>query len=91
MTEGIFWSCTWRFLHFDHLTVGELRAVVDDGERVARIASGAQGRLQDAATVDFDGGRVAANVATEERLTHFRDDIRRANDHTADGDQLIDI
>ena len=54
-------------------------------------AVGAQGRLRDAAALYLHGARATAHVALEERLAHLRDDARRTNHHSTDGDELVDV
>lgn len=64
---------------------------MDDGEGVARVAHGAQGGLHNPAAVDLHSGRIAAHVAAEESLAHFRDDVAGPDNHAANSDELIDI
>lgn len=60
-------------------------------QTVGVVAVAAHGRLGDAPAVHLHPGAVGADLALEERLLHLRDQLRRADHHAVDGDQLIDV
>lgn len=82
---------TWRFLEFDELFVSEGRPVVDEGEGVAGVASGAQSWLTDTTAVHFYRFGEVADAALEECFAHVRDDVACPDDHAIDGNQPVDI
>lgn len=51
----------------------------------------AQGWLSYAASINFHGGRILADMALEKRLSHLRNKGWRSDHHAIDGDELIDI
>lgn len=80
-----------RLLQLDHLLVGELRTIVHHLEAMIRVAVGAQSRLVDTATINLYGRCERAHDTLEEGFAHFGNDVRGANDHATDADQLVDV
>ncbi len=78
-------------LQLDHLFVAELRTIVDHGEGMVGVTMSAESWLSDTASFNLNGGLQVADGATEESRVDLGDEVRRANDHTSDGDQLINI
>lgn len=64
---------------------------MDEGETVVCVAVCAQSRLGNAASVHFSCGCERAYNAFKEGFTHFWDDIRRSDDHSTYGNQLVDV
>jgi len=64
---------------------------VDQRQAVGGVAVAAHGRLGDAPAVHLHAGAEGAHLALEERLLHLGDELRGADHHAADGDQLIDV
>lgn len=83
------WHIVRRFLQLDHLLVGEMTAIVYQIEAVIVVAMCAHCGLGYVTSVDFHGRRERAHNTLEERLSHFRHDVRCSNNHTSDRDQLI--
>lgn len=55
------------------------------------VAVAAHSRLSDAPAIHLYTGAVGAHLALEESLLHLRDELRCADHHAADGDQLINV
>lgn len=68
-----------------------MRAVVNHSEGVRGVAVRAQGRLSDAAAVDFHRRCERAHMAPEKGLAHLGDDVGRSDHHATDGDQLVNV
>ena len=66
-------------------------AVVDERQAVGGVAVPTHSRLRDAPAVHLHAGAVGAHLALEERLLHLGDELRGADHHAADGDELIDV
>lgn len=64
---------TWRFLKFDHLFVGELRAIMDERKAVVRIAISAKRRLRNPPPIQLCCSRKRTHDALEKRFPHFWD------------------
>lgn len=64
---------------------------MDECEGVAGVAVGANCGLSNATSVNLNCGGEGTNMATEEGLAHFRDDVGRANHHATDGDELVNV
>lgn len=60
-------------------------------QAVGGVAVAAHSRLGDAPAIHLHPGGEGAHLALEERLLHLRDELRGADHHAADGDQLIDV
>src|SRR6218665_676161 len=68
-----------------------MRAIVDELERVVRVAVLAQRRFRNPPAFHLDGQRIVADVTQEETLAHFRQERRCPNDHSAYGDKLVNV
>lgn len=68
-----------------------MRPVVDEGEGMVGVAVRAEGRLGDAAALDLDGRLQVTDGASEEGRVDLGNQVRSTDDHTGDGDQLINI
>lgn len=64
---------------------------MNERQAVGVVAVAAHSRLSDAPAVHLHTGAVGAHLALEERLLHLGDQLRSADHHAADGDQLIDV
>lgn len=64
---------------------------MNEGQAVGGVTVATHSRLSDAPTVHLHAGAVGANLALEERLLHLGDELRGADHHAADGDQLINV
>lgn len=64
---------------------------MDERQAVGVVTVAAHSRLGDAPAVHLHAGAEGAHLALEECLLHLRDQLRRSDHHTADGDQLIDV
>ncbi len=78
-------------LALDQLAVVEAAAVVDDDHRLLRAADFALRGLRDAALVELYLRRVLANVALKERCLKVWNDGGGADDHTTEGNELVDV
>lgn len=58
---------------------------------VVVVAVATHGWLGDAAAIHLHAGAEGAHLALEERLLHLWDELRSADHHAAEGDQLIDV
>lgn len=58
---------------------------------VGVVAVTTHSRLGDAPAIHLHAGAVSAHLALEERLLHLWDELRGADHHAADGDQLINV
>ncbi len=74
-----------------HLFVGKHRAIVNERQAVGVVAVAAHSRLGDAPAIHLHTCAVGAHLALEESLLHLGDELRGADHHAADGDQLIDV
>lgn len=64
---------------------------MNERQAVGGVAVAAHSRLGDATAIHLHTGAEGAHLALEERLLHLGDELRGANHHAADGDQLIDV
>lgn len=64
---------------------------MNEREAVVGVAVGAERGFADAAAVDLHRRAEGAHHAAEESLAHLRHDVRRADHHAADGNQLVDV
>lgn len=64
---------------------------MNERQTVGVVAVATHSRLGDAPAVHLHPGAECAHLALEERLLHLRDQLRRADHHAVDGDQLIDV
>lgn len=64
---------------------------MNERQAVGVVAVATRRRLGDAPAVHLHPGAEGAHLALEERLLHLRDQLRRADHHAVDGDQLIDV
>lgn len=60
-------------------------------QAVGGVAVATHSRLSDAPAIHLHAGAVSAHLALEESLLHLGDELRGADHHAADGDQLIDV
>lgn len=64
---------------------------MNERQAVGGVAVATHSRLGDAAAIHLHAGAEGAHLALEERLLHLGDELRGADHHAADGDQLIDV
>lgn len=64
---------------------------MNERQAVGVVAVATHSRLSDAAAIHLHTGAVGAHLALEESLLHLWDELRGADHHAADGDQLIDV
>lgn len=64
---------------------------MNERQTVGVVAVATHSRFGDAPAVHLHPGAEGAHLALEERLLHLRDQLRRADHHAVDGDQLIDV
>lgn len=85
------WHVVRRLLQLYQLLVAELRSVVHQSEAVVRVAVGAQCRLSNATAVNLNFSGAATHNALKESLPHLWNDVRRADHHATQSNQLVDI
>ncbi len=64
---------------------------MNERQAVGGVAVATHSRLSDAPAIHLHPGAVGAHLALEESLLHLGDELRGADHHAADGDQLIDV
>lgn len=64
---------------------------MNECQTVGVVAVATHSRLGDAPAVQLHPGAECAHLALEKRLLHLWDQLRRADHHPVDGDQLIDV
>lgn len=64
---------------------------MNERQAVGVVAVTTHSRLSDAPAIHLHAGAVGAHLALEESLLHLRDELRGADHHATDGDQLIDV
>lgn len=64
---------------------------MNERQAVGGVAVAAHSRLCDTPAIHLHAGAEGAHLALEERLLHLGDELRGADHHAADGDQLIDV
>lgn len=64
---------------------------MNERQAVGGVAVATHSRLGDAAAIHLHARAEGAHLALEERLLHLGDELRGADHHAADGDQLIDV
>lgn len=74
-----------------HLFVREDRAVVHQRQAVCGVAVPTHRGFGDAAAVHLYTRTEGADLAAEKGFLHLRDELRGADHHAADGDELIDV
>ena len=64
---------------------------MDERQAVGGVAVAAHGGLGDAPAVHLHARAEGAHRALEEGLLHLGDELRGADHHATDGDQLVDV
>lgn len=64
---------------------------MNERQAVGGVAVATNSRLSDAAAIHLHTGAEGAHLALEESLLHLGDELRGADHHAADSDQLIDV
>lgn len=64
---------------------------MNERQAVGVVAVAAHSRLSDAPPVHLHPRAVGTHLALEERLLHLGDQLRGADHHAANGDELIDV
>jgi hypothetical protein len=82
---------TGRFLQLDQLLVAEVGSVVHQGKAMVCVAVATEGWLSNAATVHFNLSCASTDDALEEGLPHFGDDVRCADHHATQCNELINV
>ena len=81
----------WTLLKLHHLFIAERGAVVNQCHAVEGLTVGTNCWLSDSSSVYLHGFRLVTDAAFEEGLSHFWDEWRGADDHSTDGDQLVNV
>lgn len=85
------WHVVRGLLDLDHLPVGEETSIVHNLKGVTVVAVSAERRLGNPSALVLNGCGEGAHDALEEGLSHLRNYSRSSDDHSADGDELIDV